>query len=35
MCFRDYTKALKIMQDLVEPDHRGIAELYPRYWSDI
>ena len=29
MCFRDYTKALEIMQELVDPDHRGIAELYP------
>lgn len=27
MCFRDYTKALEIMEGLVEPDDRGIAEL--------
>ena len=31
MCFRDYTKALEIMQGLVDPDHRGIAELYPYF----
>jgi hypothetical protein len=29
MCFQDFMKALEIMEGLVEPDHRGIAELYP------
>lgn len=27
MCFRDYTRALEILEGLVEPDDRGIAEL--------